>query len=153
MIKCGSHQSNLVVIIAVCGEKFNKPTEQCPITGTCVRFFKYLLLAYSEEFALSLWSYLDGDVKLVPLAEQTLESMYPNTIYGDQKTKKTHTHRMDRPTEGHIFSRVYLFWQQPIRTLKNVYAKTDIPIGRSAHSLGLGAFGLLAIWCNCMAKK
>ena len=75
VIKCGSHQSNLVVMTAVCGGKFNKPSEQCGVAGTCVRFFKYLMPAYSEEFGLSLWSYLDRELQLVPLSEQTPDSI------------------------------------------------------------------------------
>jgi hypothetical protein len=40
LIKCASHQSNLVVMTAVCGGKVKRPAESCPITGACVRFFK-----------------------------------------------------------------------------------------------------------------
>jgi hypothetical protein len=58
VVKCGSHQSNLVVKVAVCGGLIPKPEDNCPIAGACIRLYKYLLPAYDEEFSASLMSYI-----------------------------------------------------------------------------------------------
>ena len=46
LIKCASHQSNLVVMVAICGAVVVKPSVSCPVTGACVRLFKYLIPSF-----------------------------------------------------------------------------------------------------------
>eukprot|EP00973_Karenia_brevis_P018196 2499312-Karenia_brevis.AAC.1 len=50
LVKCATHQSNLVVMTAICGGKIANPSEACPLKGACVRFSKYLVPSCAEEF-------------------------------------------------------------------------------------------------------
>merc|ERR1719383_553043 len=42
VIKCASHQSNLVGMAAVCGDKAKTPTENCPVNAARSRLFEDL---------------------------------------------------------------------------------------------------------------
>ena len=54
VILCASHQSNLVVAAAICGGRHVKdPTKNNQICAACSRFYKHLLVDYSEEFAMA----------------------------------------------------------------------------------------------------
>ena len=103
LLKCSSHQSNLVVMTAVCGGKTNNPSESCPVAGTCVRFFKYLVPSYSEEFGISLLLYLQETVRLVALPDQRLEDIEKTRqlaqLYGDG-VLPAELLRLDRPAGG-----------------------------------------------------
>ena len=59
--RCSSHQSNLCVYIAVCGDTGQQANNH-PTTTACVRWFKYLLADYNEEFALSLRQWVFNDL-------------------------------------------------------------------------------------------
>jgi len=54
VIKCSSHQSNLVVQVAICGKVLKKAVEVDALCGTCSRLFKYLMADYLEDFATAL---------------------------------------------------------------------------------------------------
>ena len=62
---CASHQSNLVVNVAICGNKVKEPTKNNNICVACSRLFRHLMSDYSEEFARALWQYLDSGVVFV----------------------------------------------------------------------------------------
>ena len=59
--KCGSHQANLVVAVAICGFEHHKKNKLC---CACVRLFKYLIPDYAEEFGRSLRRYVTDNLKL-----------------------------------------------------------------------------------------
>ena len=105
LMKCGSHQSNLVVMVAVCGAVVKNPSENCPVTGACVRLFKYLMPAYTEEFVQSLWMHIFEDLNFCGLED----------VAPDQ------THRMQRLVgkgRAVFFERLYLFMGAPAGTPK-----------------------------------
>jgi hypothetical protein len=63
--KCGSHQANLVVQVAICGTAMANPIDDNLLCGTCSRLFKYLIPDYLEEFAANLRTYVLEEVHLV----------------------------------------------------------------------------------------
>ena len=66
VILCASHQSNLVVAAAICGGmRVKDPTKNNQICAACSRFYKHLLVDYSEEFAMALWTFVECAVVLV----------------------------------------------------------------------------------------
>ena len=54
VFKCSSHQSNLVVQVAICGKILTKVLEVNALCGTCSRLFKYLMPDYLEDFNTAL---------------------------------------------------------------------------------------------------
>merc|ERR1719383_650845 len=54
VIKCASHQSNLVGMAAVCGDKAKTPTENCPVNAARSRLFGSL-----RWFGVGLWASVD----------------------------------------------------------------------------------------------
>ena len=63
--KCGSHQSNLVAVVAVCGVFRSKPQDNDSLTANCVCFYKYLAPDNCEEFGHNLRQYLINSLSLV----------------------------------------------------------------------------------------
>jgi hypothetical protein len=62
---CSSHQSNLTVMIAVCGGVVRDPNVNDSICAACSRYYRHLMVDYGEEFAMALWAYLQTHVNLV----------------------------------------------------------------------------------------
>ena len=56
---CASHQSNLCVMIAVLGGQTKNAPKQDILCCNASRLFRHLMVDYSEEFARSLWSYVE----------------------------------------------------------------------------------------------
>ena len=86
VIKCASHQSNLVVMVAICGSVLAKPSQNCPVAGACVRLFKYLIPAYDEEFANALWTYVEKDLDISetpPSADALAHFAAMRELYGE----------------------------------------------------------------------
>ena len=54
VVKCASHQANLVVQVAVVGPSVKNPIDDNLLCGTCSRLFKYLIPDYLEEFSYNL---------------------------------------------------------------------------------------------------
>ena len=50
VLKCSSHQSNLVVVVAIAGGKASNILDNCELCGTLSRVYKYLVPSYLEEF-------------------------------------------------------------------------------------------------------
>ena len=63
---CASHQSNLVVMVAICGGRVKDAAENNPICCNCSRLFRHLMSDYSEEFAQALWRYVEKDLRIIP---------------------------------------------------------------------------------------
>ena len=61
---CSSHQANLVTQTAIQGRRRNDENEQ--ITANCSRLFRHLIPDYTEEFAQSLFSFLDREMSVLP---------------------------------------------------------------------------------------
>jgi hypothetical protein len=53
-VKCASHQANLIVQVAICGEVMANPIDNNLLCGTCSRLFKHLMPDYLEDFAANL---------------------------------------------------------------------------------------------------
>ena len=54
VLKCSSHQSNLVVVVAIAGGKASNVLDTCELCGTLSRLYKYLLPSYLEDFTARL---------------------------------------------------------------------------------------------------
>ena len=54
MVKCAGHKSNLCTVIAICGNYHARPIKANEICCNLVRYFKYLVPAYCEEYAANL---------------------------------------------------------------------------------------------------
>lgn len=85
--KCASHQSNLVVNIAICGRFGGRPAEEDLVCCACSIFFKYLLADYVDEFAEGLRRHVVSRLELVPTclerpAVRTLASTNAVMLYG-----------------------------------------------------------------------
>ena len=65
VVKCSSHQSNLVVLVAITGSVLKDPVDKDLLCGTCSRLFKYLAPTYQEEFAANLRQLVVDRVQLV----------------------------------------------------------------------------------------
>ena len=52
--KCSSHQSNLVVLVAIAGELINDAVDKNELCATLSRLYKYLAPSYLEEFTARL---------------------------------------------------------------------------------------------------
>ena len=63
--RCASHQANLAVHVAICGELMAEPAENNALCANCVRLFKYLIPDYCEEFAAALRKYVVEQLVLV----------------------------------------------------------------------------------------
>ena len=63
---CASHQSNLAVMVAICGGRVKDAVENDPICANCSRLFRHLMADYSEEFAQSLWRHVESVLRLIP---------------------------------------------------------------------------------------
>ena len=88
VILCASHQSNLVVAAAICGGRHVKdPTKNNAICAACSRFYKHLLVDYSEEFAIALWTFVERAVVLVSVSDvdvvQKEHTENLRKLYGD----------------------------------------------------------------------
>lgn len=69
---CASHQTNLVIQVAICGTLLADPINSNALCGTCSRLFKYLINDYFEEFSASLRSYVVANCQLVACSEEEL---------------------------------------------------------------------------------
>lgn len=56
--RCSSHQSNLVVAVAICKEVCARPEERNSICCNCSRLYKYLIPDYCEDFAKQLRTFV-----------------------------------------------------------------------------------------------
>ena len=65
VFKCSSHQSNLVVQVAICGKILTKVLEVNALCGTCSRLFKYLMSDYLEDFASALKKEVVANLSIV----------------------------------------------------------------------------------------
>ena len=54
VIKCASHQSNLVVAVAVSGKLIKNPIDNCDLCGTLSRLYKYCIPSYLDEMVARL---------------------------------------------------------------------------------------------------
>ena len=70
---CNSHTANLAVQVAIVGDWISKPIDNCDLVGTCVRWFKYLLHDYAEDFALSLKLYIHDHLRTVSTATRAAD--------------------------------------------------------------------------------
>ena len=88
VIRCASHQSNLVVAVAICGRQMANVLENNQICGTCSRLFKYLIPEYLEEFASNLRAHV-LKLRFCHVFDQTVltakqqESAKIRELYGD----------------------------------------------------------------------
>ena len=64
---CASHQANLVVQTAILGRRGDEHSEAIPTN--CSRWFRHLIPDYTEEFARSLFSWLDQNMVIMALAD------------------------------------------------------------------------------------
>lgn len=55
---CSSHQSNLVVSVAICGPGVARPEDTNPICMNASRFYKHLTPQYAEEFGFALGQHI-----------------------------------------------------------------------------------------------
>ena len=62
---CSSHIANLTCNVAIVGDLISRPVDNDLLVGNCVRWFKYLLHDYWEDFALSLRRYVSDKFKPV----------------------------------------------------------------------------------------
>jgi hypothetical protein len=58
---CASHQVNLVIKYAICGEDAHRADQVC---GACSRFYKYLVPDYIVEFAFSLKKHVVDNLQI-----------------------------------------------------------------------------------------
>ncbi len=74
--KCASHQSNLAVVVAICGGRLvARPAEKNPLCAACVRLFKYLMPEYSEEFAGRLRRHIAEKMVIVKSARPPVDDV------------------------------------------------------------------------------
>ena len=71
--KCASHQTNLVVCVAICGQIISNATENNPICAAASRLYKYLIPDYCEEFASNLKRYVYDKLELVEDTAETID--------------------------------------------------------------------------------
>jgi len=71
--QCASHQTNLVVQVAICGRLLADPLNANALCVTCSRLFKYLINDYFEEFSASLRVYVSEACELVEANEADLK--------------------------------------------------------------------------------
>ena len=60
LIRCASHQANLVVLVGICQAQLAKAADKDEVCLNCVRLFKYLLPDYIGEFSSALRQYVQG---------------------------------------------------------------------------------------------
>eukprot|EP00973_Karenia_brevis_P040641 5621999-Karenia_brevis.AAC.1 len=68
---CAAHIGNLTVSVAIVGDWVANPARNDELVGNCIRWFKYLVCDYAEEFAFSLRKYLEGAVQCVDRVADT----------------------------------------------------------------------------------
>ena len=59
VLRCGAHQANLIVQLAVCGRRIKDPTDH-DLSGSCVRYFKYIAPQYGEEMSGNLQAIVEA---------------------------------------------------------------------------------------------
>ena len=91
--KCAAHKANLVTVAAICGRMMRKPIQGNRICGAAVRYFKYLVPSYSDDFALRLKDLVMRRARCVPRArggdgplpvartDAALRSLYGDEVY------------------------------------------------------------------------
>ena len=89
---CASHKANLCVSTAICGQRVGpRPDRTNAICANCVRYFKYMVPTYSEEFALNLRRHVTQTLEFVvgdidsDVASNTrfLQDLYSTTVIPD----------------------------------------------------------------------
>ena len=87
---CASHCGDLSVHVAICGKLIQRPTEQDPICAAATRFYKYLVVDYSEELAMSVKVHIfqaltvtfEGSNEAVAAAAGRAEALKLQRLYG-----------------------------------------------------------------------
>ncbi len=69
MVRCASHQANLTVKTAISGAT-DTDAQKHPLTATIVRFYKFLLSDYHEEFARNLRHYVSSNCRVLQVGRQ-----------------------------------------------------------------------------------
>ena len=64
-IRCSSHQVNLVVVVAICGELLLNAVERNSICANATRLYKYLIRDYLEEFSANLKQHIADTMRVV----------------------------------------------------------------------------------------
>ena len=90
LLKCPSHQSNLVVLVAICGELVKQATEVDAVCGTVSRLYKYITPGYLEELTSVLRAFVVSTFELVHDETSAETAMYVQqgrdlvALYGDE---------------------------------------------------------------------
>jgi hypothetical protein len=85
--KCASHQANLVIMVAICGQLLQDATQRDSLCGSCVRFFKFLVPDHAEEYKAAMRDFVDREMVFVDTAPDPAtvrERLNMLELYGDE---------------------------------------------------------------------